>query len=359
MSTALASMLRDLELAFPDLDEVVRVDVEDGGGLGLTATGAGTTRWFTHGERGLVECFPARDARLPLAAWLQTNREWRVLSYRPGRRVVVRANQGDETRVFKGHKKSRSARAAAHQRIAEGAMDHGAFRVPHLLRRDGEHEALVFEFLAGDEVALGKESASAYARLGQQLALFQKERAAAELEVFDVRAELDVLERWKRKVVLALGALPEGWSEAYARLEQGARALPAPELGLCHRDLHDRQVHLARGQGGADVAVLDFDLLCRADVALDPGNLIAHLRWRGHQRLHGADEASARMLSSAFLSALARDEEPGFRSRLAFYSASAFLRIALVYRLRPRWSAGARELIVWAHEALDDLVPIP
>jgi hypothetical protein len=358
VSTPLAAMLRALEQAFPDLEEVVRVDVEDGGGLGLTATGAGATRWFRHDERGLSECFPTRDARLPLAGWLQANRGWRVLSYRPGRRVVVLASGEGEPRVFKGHKKGRSERAAARQRIAEGAMRHGAFRVPRLARRDAEHEALVFDFLAGEEVALGRESVPAYARLGQQLSVFQRERAAAELEVFGVPDELEVLARWQGKVVQALGALPEGWSAAHARLLQYAAALPAPELGLCHRDLHDRQVHLARGTD-EDVAVLDFDLLCRADVALDPGNLSAHLRWRGHQGLYGADEAGARSLNAAFLGALARDQEPGFRARLAFYSASAFLRLALVYRLRPRWSAGARELIAWAHESLDDLVPTP
>ncbi len=35
-------------------------------------------------------------------------------------------------------------------------------------------------------------------------------------------------------------------------------------------------------------------------------------------------------------------------------TASAFLRLALVYRLRPRWSVAALELIAWADAVLDE-----
>src|SRR6185436_19108787 len=139
---------------------------------------------------------------------------------------------------------------------------------------------------------------------------------------------------WKKKVLAATGALPGGWAEAHADLAERAARLPPAVLGLAHRDLHDRQVHEENGE----LALLDFDLLARADVALDPGNLVAHLRWRGLQGLHGADTASTRALEAAFLGGLGRAREPGFEARLAFYIASTFLRLALVYRLRPRWS---------------------
>src|SRR5262249_28947252 len=149
--------------------------------------------------------------------------------------------------VLKGHKRSRSARAAVHQGIAEGAMRRGAFRVPRLLRHDGEHEALVFEHIPVNEVELGPESASLYARLGRELAVFQRDPGAQDLKVFGVPDELAVLDQWLRKAQQAVGAPPDGWSEARAALERRAGSLPAPELGLAHRDLHDRQVHLAPG----------------------------------------------------------------------------------------------------------------
>jgi hypothetical protein len=354
LSDRLSAALRELEQVWPTLEEVVRVDVDDEGGLVLTGTGAGGTRWFTHDDRGLIERFPERDPKLPIAARLSGTSDWKVLSYRPRRRAVVLVCRDELVNVLKGHKKSRSARAAVNQGIAESAMRRGAFRVPRMLRHDGEHEALVFEFLPWQELELVSANASLYGLLGERLAVFQADENAGDLKVFTVRDELEVLERWQQKVLTATGELPPGWREAHARLVQRAARIAAPELGLAHRDLHDRQVHGA----GADVALLDFDLLCRADVALDPGNLIAHLCWRALQGLHGADEAGVQALESAFLAGLGRMRESAFASRLAFYTASAFLRLALVYRLRPRWSGRVTELVACAGAALDDLAPI-
>jgi hypothetical protein len=321
--------------------------------LVLTARGPAGRRWFTHDDRGLIECFPERDAELPLAGRLRGTSDWRVLSWRPGRRMVVLVQRGELVNVLKGHKRSRSARAAVHQGCAEGAMRRGAFRVPRMLAHDGEHEALVFEYLPAREVELGTASAPLYAALGEHLAVFQADEGGLDLPVHGVRDELEVLARWRSKVLRATDALPPGWPAALARLERRAATLPPPVLGMCHRDLHDRQVH-ADGDG---VAVLDFDLLCRADVALDPGNLAAHLRWRAVQGLHGADDASARALQAALLAGLGRSAEPGFAARRAFYTASAFLRVALVYSLRPRWRALVGELVSSAVAALDDLAP--
>jgi hypothetical protein len=353
LSDRLENATHEVEQVVPDLQEIVRVDVDDAGELMLTALCPGGTRWFTHDDRGLIERYPERDEELPLSARLREASDWRVLSYRPGRRAVVVVSRGERVNVFKGHKRSRSARAAVHQGCAEGAMRRGAFRVPRLIGRDGQHEALVFEFLAAREVELDSASTALYHTLGGRLAVFQGDECAPDLKVFGPSDELAVLERWKAKVLRAVPALPEGWSEASARLERCAAALPPPRLGLCHRDLHDRQVHF----DGSDVALLDFDLLCRADVALDPGNLIAHLRWRALQGLHGADEISVRALEDAFLAGYARGGEQGFETRLAFYRASAFLRLALVYRLRPRWSGRVGELVSRASRALDDLAP--
>jgi len=354
VSGRLEAAVREVEQVFPTLQEILRVDVNDEGGLVLTAVGREATRWFTHDDRGLIECYPERDKKLPLSAHLAASSGWKVLSYRPARRMVARLERGEGCQVLKGHKKSRSARAAMNQGIAEGAMRRGAFRVPRMLSHDGEHEALVFEFLAGHEVELTAESVPLYARLGSRLALFQRDESAADLKVFGVRDELAVLELWQRKVLGAADELPAGWAAVHARLLEHAERLPAPVLGLAHRDLHDRQVHLVEG----DVALLDFDLLCRADVALDAGNLLAHLAWRALQGLHGADTAAVQALQAAFLEGLGRTREAGFGARLSFYTASAFLRLALVYRLRPRWSSRVDSLLSRATATLDDLVSL-
>src|SRR4029077_17254925 len=147
------------------------------------------------------------------------------------------------------------------------------FRVPHLVSHDGAHEALVFEFLPVREVELVAANAAHYGALGERLRVFQDDESATDLGVFGTRDELEVLANWRAKVLRAGSTLPARWSEAMSALERrAARWLPAV-LGLCHRDLHDRQVH----SDGRGVTLLDFDLLCRADVALDPANLSAHL----------------------------------------------------------------------------------
>jgi hypothetical protein len=357
----LASALAELHDTWPDAEEIVRADVSGDGAIVLTAAGTGVTRWFTWDDRGLIERFPVDDRKVPLSRYLAGRDDWSVLSYRPGRRMVVVQCREElasivkgnvvKGNVVKGYKKGRSARAAVHQRLAEAAMARGAFCVPRLLRHAADNEALVFERFEGPEVGLGLDSEPLYARLGETLAAFQENECSGQIAVFTWKDELEVLERWAEKVRAAVGALPEGWTATHARLVEQARDLPEPRMGLAHRDLHDRQVHLVAG----DVTLLDFDLMCCADVALDPGNLVAHLRWRALLGLHGADDESCRALERAFLDAHGRSSEAGFATRLAFYTAGAFLRLALVYRLRPRWSGRVPELVLMAGAVLDDL----
>lgn len=349
MSGSWSAAIDELREAWPALEEIVRVDVDDEGGLVLSAIGAGTTRWFMHDDRGLIERFPAQDRKVILAGRLAHTSDWRVLSYRPERRMVVRVEREGETFVIKGHKKGRSARAVARQRIAEAAMTRGAFRVPRMTLHEAEREALVFEFLRGHEVELGPGCEVHYRRLGEELRVFQGDPAAEGLETHLVDAELAVLDKWRTKVRTATGTLPDGWEELHARLEAQARILPGPVLGLAHRDLHDRQVHTVDGR----VTLLDFDLMCRADVALDPANLLVHLAWRVAQDLHGASAASVIAASQAFLAGLDRREERDFPARLAFWSAATALRIALVYRLRPRWAGRLQPLLELAESSLD------
>lgn len=349
MSGRWAAAIEELSQAWPGLEEIVRVDVDDEGGLVLSAVGEQKSRWFTHDDRGLIERFPAQDRKVILAGRLAHTSDWRVLSYRPERRMVVRVERDGETFVVKGHKKGRSTRAAARQRIAEGAMARGAFRVPRMTLHEPEREAMAFEFLRGPELELAPGCEPHFARLGRELRVFQADPAALELEAHLVPEELDVLAKWCTKVKLAVGALPSHWAELHGRLEDCARTLPGPELGLAHRDLHDRQIHVVEGR----VALLDFDLLCRADVALDPANLIVHLAWRAAQGLHGATPASVTAASAAFLDGLGRRGEQAFAARLAFWSAASALRIALVYRLRPRWAGRIEPLLELAEGSLD------
>ena len=130
-----------------------------------------------------------------------------------------------------------------------------------------------------------------------------------------------------------------------------ATALPETEAVLAHCDLHDGQL---LDQGDA-LALLDFDQLACADPALDPGNLSAHLHLRALQRFPGADAATATAAVLALRAGLGRDAEPGFARRLAFYHGACLLRLALVYRLRPRWYKLAPGLIEEGMRCLERL----
>lgn len=342
----------DVQRTLPDLEEIQRVDVDDHGAVHLTARARGGTRWFVHDDRGLVARYPEDDPALPLAARLRATSDWSVLSYRAGRRAVVEVRQGSCRNVVKGHRKGRSARAAVNQSIAEGAMRRTGVRVPRLLRHEGRHEALVFEHADVREIDLDGSAVPYFATLGARLRCFQGDPCRQHVKAFLHADELGVLDLWKRKVLRAVGELPPGWDEARARVERVAATLGEARMVLAHRDLHDRQLFRIDG----DIALLDFDLLCRADSALDAGNLIAHLEWRALQGLHAANAASAGACARALLDGLDRAEEPGFVQRLAFYTATAFLRLALVYRVRPPWGALVPGLVERAGTELEGAV---
>jgi hypothetical protein len=347
--------MADVRRRLPDLQEVLRVDVDDFGAVHVTARTPQATHWFVHDDRGLIARRPQDDPALPLAERLQTTDDWTVLSYRAGRRAVVQVTQGGCRNVVKGHRKGRSARAAVNQSIAEGTLRSVGVRVPRLLRHEGRHEALVFEHADVQEIELDASATPYLARLGAHLRGFQEDPCRKHVKSFLHTDELGVLDLWRRKVERAVGELPDGWEAGRQRVEELAGALGEIRPVLAHRDLHDRQLFRIDGE----VALLDFDLLCQADSALDAANLIAHLRWRAMQGLFGADEATAEAGSRALLEGLDRNAEPDFDRRLAFYQATAFLRLALVYRVRPPWGTLVPGLVERAAAALEDPVSLP
>lgn len=353
----LGMAVRELEQVFAGRElRIDRVDVDASGFLQLTAQTDAGERWFTSDDRGLVEHRPLEDSRIPLARRLAESGDagWRIVSYRPGRRMVVESDWKGLPAVLKGYRRRKSTKAALNHRVVENAMEHGAFRVPRLLHHEPELELLVFERLDGDPFLVTESSAESCFHIGNRLAAFQASPQAADLRAFEVEDELAVLETWRRKVLTGLGELPEGWSEIRAMLDHSASSLPEPDHGLCHRDLHDGQFLIIEERP----ALLDFDLLCQADTALDPANLLAHFRLRSLQGFRGADEGAVRACGEALLDGLDRQRDDTFWNRLRFYEATSFLRLALVYRLRPRWSKLSGALVVLARRCLEDQLRI-
>lgn len=325
--------------------EVRRAEVGRGGGLVLGVEATGGKRWFYCNGEELRELVPAGDRRVPLAAQV---RYGRLLAYRPGRRIVL-ANRGPgRLWVEKGYRRGRGAAAAVRHGIASAAGGRGSFRIARMLGSVSSADSLLFEHLAGDRVAVARCSAGVFTAVGVALRRFQGAPSTAGLGAFGLAEELAVLDRWAGAVGWACGAPPDGWAVVRRQLGEIASALPEPVWGLAHRDLHDGQLLLVDG----GLALLDFDLLTRADVALDAANLLAHFELRG---LQGAGQAAAVACERALRAGLGRDREPGFGRRLAFYRVSTALRLALVYRLRPRSSHLVPALVSRAAARLGEL----
>ncbi len=331
--------------------QVKRVDVDDAGGLQLCVLDNEIPRWFTFDDRGLVERRPKNDDALPLGRRLSG--EERVLSYRPGRRMVVERETPGGRLIVKGYRTGRSDQALRRHRAAEKALSRGALCISPLRAHNRDEEALVFESLVGQPLWFDRGGVELCRKLGAALAEFQRAAVEEDLGVFGPLDELGVLKRWREKTERALGELPLGWKEAFARIVELIAELPEVTIGLAHRDLHDGQC-LESGEG---LALFDFDQLARADVALDPANFLAHLALRALQGGHGADESSSHACGEALLAGLDRNGE-AFWTRLRFYEATTFLRLALVYALRPRWAALAPKLIRYGERCIEDLVRI-
>lgn len=145
--------------------------------------------------------------------------------------------------------------------------------------------------------------------------------------------ESEVLRTWVEKALAfvdAPGALLEAAENACAGLAE----LPEPELVPSHRDLHSKQLLWSKTGGPG---LLDVDTACRADRALDLGNLRAHALWR---RLQGVwDERQ----TVAVLEAI--DQVNVDPAALAAYQYATLVRLVCVYAFRPKYRAQAMELL--------------
>ena len=337
-------------------EQVMRVAVGREGDIQFETDENGNQRWFDfhHGE--ISELHPARDKKVRLCRVLSDENlagELAVISYRPGRRIVLCAPSGcagiESGYIKKGFRKNKGKQAADRYAIAVSANVHGGFEVPKLLDYDEANDCLVITRTEGVSPGTTEQDIGTWTRIGSGLAHFQKFKPGFDLSIFSWREELAVLDERARRFILVMTALPDEWQAGRERLQRAAMALPGSSLKLTHRDLHDRQFIVS----GKIISLLDFDLLCLADEALDAGNLLAHMRLRSFQRNHSDPGSGLLSCQQAFLNALGRNQEPSFNHRLFFYQATTFYRLALLYALRPRWANLTDMLISEGARCLD------
>ncbi len=332
-----------------------RVDIAKSGAVEILLTVGKDRKWLAIGAEAPKELNAWTDEQIPFAGHQShggTHYGLTVLTYRPARRLVVRDARGSDTMVIKAYRKGRGAEAARKFGLAAEALVGSRLIVPGPVRFNPLHDSLTMPFLPGTPPQIATTHADDFRLLGQGIRDLQgfrmEEDALAEFTRMD---ELAVLDELARKLRLVSGTLPADWERLRQRLEQDHEHVPTVAAAAAHRDLHDGQFLLTL----AGPALLDFDLMCRAEPELDPANFLAHLTLRCLQHRERISEYDVAACGKQFLDGLNAYERNGFWQRLRFYQASSFCRLALVYSFRPHWTDTVPALVRMGHRCLDDL----
>ena len=326
---------------------VRRTEVRDDGELVFALENTPTDRWFAVRDGAVRELHPRDESALPGAPALVRACELGsgdILSWRPGRRMVVRLGRGEGLRVVKAYRRKHALKCGALTERIRADLSGRGFRVPHVLSMDAEGETLTFEFVHGRELVF--EGLERFLELGQFVAHMQHDLAALELDEHSRFDELAVLDRAMRRFVLAGGELPSGFTAARRSLE-GDAASQRP-LVFAHRDLHDGQFLFSPDA----VTLIDFDLAARAEPELDIANLVAHFHLCALQGLRGADACKALSAEAALLQGFGSGTD---ERSLSWFRASTHLRLYLIYALRPRWAHILPDLLALALTSAEGL----
>jgi hypothetical protein len=277
---------------------------------------------------------PRQDAAIPLSG-LAREKGLQVLAYRPSRRLVVAGREHGADLVWKGYRRRRGAVQADKYSLAASALAGSGIDGARVLEFDSSGDFMILSRAPGRQPRVSAGSAADFHLMGRGVGALQGFGERTEtLPVFDRTQELTVLDERLRRLELAGGRAPPDWLSLRASLGQAADRIPLALPVLTHRDLHDKQWLV----DGRRAFLLDFDLLCLAEPELDAANFLAHLELRRLQQPQLVGSEDVRACSAAFLDGLGLSlDSADCRTRLEFYRASCFARLALVYLLRPRW----------------------
>ena len=289
------------------------------------------------------------DTRLRALREVLSQDDARLVAHRPGRRAVVRVS-GEDGAVREYVKVVRPSRAADLARrgglVAELVGD--AVPVPRLVDgSDVPRGVLRWSVVPGRTLHdLGSaggwtaaDARAAWAAAGRAVARLHASPVESVDARHDAEQELDAVADWLDPAV-AHGLLDADLvARAGDRVSAALRDVPgSPDLGVLHRDLHDKQLML---DDAGTVGMIDVDTLAVGERALDVANVLVHLELRQAQGL--LDPALAGAAREGFLAGLAAPELPA--ARVAAYALATRLRLAGVYAFRPRWRPVAQDLL--------------
>ncbi len=328
-------------------------------------------RWEARLSTALVESPPALvqlfpwDYRLPtlplafdlgrLEAELAplTLRRCEVAGYWPGMRCQIRYHLGDPGGTLYGKVVPHGAgaalgrsRAAIEEKVGDGAV----LVTPKQFAELPELNLVLTEPIEGHafiDLLRDGGGAEAVPRVAAALALFHSLPVSGIEGQFQPDDDLAVVGPWVVLVSTVFPDLAAGLEEALTELRKARPAAAPAAWSVVHRDFYDRQVLVSPSR----IAFLDLDTVCRGHAEIDVANFCAHFVLRGLQ-WHSRTEAFAR-LGEEFVTHY-RGLRPSTDVNLfSWYLASALLRLACVYSLRPWWHSLTLQLVEASRRALE------
>jgi len=327
---------------------IKRIEIDKKGGVKLEIGDVG--QWYDFSVFPPRMLDPMQDSAIPLSA-LVRERRMKILAYRPGRRLVAAGRQDGIDVVLKGFRRGKGAIQARKYRIAAAALEGSGTYPARVVGISEENDFLTMQREEGRRPTISTDRAEEFRLIGlgtRRLQMYRQDLMA--LDTFGRQQELDVLDERIRRLKLAAGKAPDTWGALRDGLDEVAPLAPAAQQVLAHRDLHDGQWLVHRGRA----CLLDFDLLCSAEPELDPANFLAHLELRRLQYPHDIGASDVQACGQAFLNGLGLNGGRDSEARFAFYKATAFARLALVYQLRPSWQGLTADLVELGMRNLQD-----
>jgi hypothetical protein len=156
---------------------------------------------------------------------------------------------------------------------------------------------------------------------------------------FQVEGRVSIVKQAVSKAIRACPALRIPFKASMGGIKDLAHGISCPQPTLIHGSLYLAEFLV----GDGEMTIVDFDTFCNADPAIDVGNFLGHLRWKGRQLEWSPEEA--RSHAETFLAAYHADMPPDLMRRIDFYTRLALLRIAARVALQPRNLALASGLL--------------
>jgi len=262
-------------------------------------------------------------------SWRLRGYRVQMLAWRVGRRAVFRVTTPRGSRIFKFFRKDRDTHA---RWTALGNSPDGRWRVPRVHDWKPSVRMIALQDCPGQTLNARWLGGRAHIDDGQRLASILEWLHAARIPIgfpsYGVEDEVRLLERRLASFERTLACPPERARHVASRVIRVLQDSPAAPPTFCHRDFYDKQVLLDDdGDGGY---VIDFDLAAAGPPALDPGNMLAHLRLRALKGVILPWTDIARTIARGAV--VDRD----IADSLYRWTASALMRLTLIYARRRR-----------------------